>query len=337
MRLTCVVLSLVVIAQLFCPFVVAVKTTDKQDKTAHVAVTETAAVTLNNRENAPKAHGTKIATSTPAATHSKVRVATTTAKPLTKETKKRLVKEVKRLAAKTPAPTTVHVTRPHSWPKNVPHHCCPLATGSAKWECLQGKCAKFEWRESKSAITAILLQCFFGTFAAGYIYYGYNDLAVIQILLTLLPCGFGCFLACKRQCCGSGAGHGSSSVPLKEGRKSKKKDYGSGSGSGQCDGAGVCVACDSVSSVEGFGKGTGSGAGKKKAGQKASKKSNATAEADRGREKDGCCEKWNWMLILTISSALVYCGMVSWVIGVAVQISDYSVLPQQSNTCLETF
>lgn len=310
------VLLVFAIVALSCPSVDATQKTPVDEKDPTRAHVKTKDIKTANAAKRTKTQSTR--TPTAASTLSK-----------TARGDKEIKKEKKQLAPITPAPTAVPVKRPHGWPKDVPHHCCPLATGQSKWQCLDDKCAKFEWRESKSALTAMLLQCFFGTFAAGYLYYGYTGFAVIQILLTLFPCCFGCFLACQRQCCSSDEGQGSSSLASKS--NSKRKDYGTGSG--QCEGAGVFVACDSVSSEE-FGKGTGSGAGKKKNGKKSSGKSKATAAADDENQKDGCC---SLMWILSISSALVCCGMFAWIIGVVVQIADYSIRPQQPDTCLEGF
>lgn len=45
----------------------------------------------------------------------------------------------------------------------------------------------------KSKVTAGLLQIFLSTFAVGRFYLGYNNLAIIQIVVTVCTCGIGAF------------------------------------------------------------------------------------------------------------------------------------------------
>jgi len=269
--------------------------------------------TLKNETKAAYKKGTSMASVATAARRSSsavkfsMSVASTTAKALLAAAKNvnkatyaaALNLVIKSMALGIPVPTITNVNAASisatvgGWPANVPVSCYPATTYKEEWECLDGACAKYEWRDEKSALTALLLGLFLGGLGIPYFYYGYWALGAVMLILTLLPCIFCCIAcACGITIAGAGA-------------LSSKMGSGGGSGNGLSE--------DVEGGTEmGSPKGTGSGAG-----------------SGGDGDKKGPVEMAVQIIICCGS-----CVAMAWSIAVIVQVANYDITPQQSDTCL---
>jgi len=199
----------------------------------------------------------------------------------------------------TPAPTSTPSACPVSWPSQVQAvpACCPAQSNQKEYVCINGinGCTAAEWRDEKSAMTALLLAIFLGGTGASYFYYGYTGLGAGLLCMQLAPC----ICICVAMCClgaalGAGGGAASSAA-------------GAASGSGN----GAEVDMDSSSASE-SGTGSGKGAGK-------------GAEMEAGA----------LMPLIQCFACLMFCGQFVWQIIVIVGVAGYDLYPQQSGACLK--
>jgi len=209
--------------------------------------------------------------------------------------------------APTPAPTAV-AGAPSGWPASVPETCWPGHTGEQSWECLTGSCATYEWRDSKSALVALLLQIFLGTLGGGYWYYGYYLLAVLQLLLGLLPC-----LSCCLYGSSTGAGFNEEEgTHLTSTATTTAYTVGSGSGA-----PGVELTAYPADSLSDEGSGMGMGSGGSRA-------------YDEQPTKDGA----GLYGIVSVCIGCASCAGHVWWIVVIILVAMYNIYPQQDATCL---
>jgi len=191
--------------------------------------------------------------------------------------------------------------RPAGWPDTVPENCYPQVTHRPEGVCLHNQCQRFEWREAKSGMTALLLQLFLGGCGAAYWYFGYYTYAVLMMCLILAPCIFIC-AAC---CCGAGLFAAFNVVeteaqqPIYAGQTDAPPDYGAQMGSGQ-----------------GAASGAGSGSG-------------------RGSNDVMAVVAPMMYICVVLCSVCSSMGASIWAIVVIVQVAENDLMPQQANTCLK--
>merc|ERR1711998_658785 len=193
----------------------------------------------------------------------------------------------------------------------VPASCYPNATGNEDWECLDGVCSQYEWRDEKSATTALLFAIFLGNAGGPLWYYNYTAQAAVMLCITAFPCALLCFFCFCMCCC----------VPL-VGEAGLASGGGGGSGfqgfSGSGSGAPVKedeedpeIEIGTTDSTEGSGTGSGKGAG-------------AGGEAKTNQEYLAqCC------------FCCLFCGVFIWAIVNIAHVADYTLYPQDAGDCLK--